>query len=188
MTDSLQKCLAIIAVGADSTQTGKLAMAEGAFKMALAGIRSCAPEEATCLALLIQLNQSLLRTNQGRPLEAQELRKEAIGALDSGSARPESAGLCYLTGSVLQILGDYRRAILFWEQAIQLADPNAESDRMASMLHKLGECFSRIGLKDHAIIPLRASLRLLEFCHEDPRRSATLITLGRSRKHLEQGG
>jgi len=127
---------------------------------------------------VIHLNRSLLRTKQGRPEEAQELRKEATAALDLDSARPESTGISYLAASVLQKLGDYRRAIPFWEQAIHLADPNAESDHMASMLHKLGECYSRIGLKDHAVVPLRAALRLLKFCHEDPRRSATLITLG----------
>jgi hypothetical protein len=58
MTDSFQKCLAIIAVGADAIQAGKVAMAEGAFKMALAGAPSCALEETIAAAKLLSQTAS----------------------------------------------------------------------------------------------------------------------------------
>src|SRR5260370_42702376 len=49
---------------------------------------------------------------------------------------------------------------------------------MAHMLARVGECYNRIGLKDHAAIPLRAAVKIFRRHPEDPRLSAALITLG----------
>src|SRR5260370_40409326 len=49
---------------------------------------------------------------------------------------------------------------------------------MAHMLARVGECYNRIGLRDHAAIPLRAAVKIFRKYPEDPRLSAALITLG----------
>jgi tetratricopeptide (TPR) repeat protein len=82
-----------------------------------------------------------------------------------------------LMAAVLMEFGEYRRAIPFWEQAIQLDDVKDPID-MAHMLARVGECYNRIGLKDHAAIPLRAAVKIFRKHPEDPRLSAALITLG----------
>ena len=73
--------------------------------------------------------------------------------------------------------GEYRRAIPFWEQAIQLDDVKEPID-LAHMLARVGECYNRSGLKDHAAIPLRAAVKIFRKYPEDPRLYAALITLG----------
>jgi tetratricopeptide (TPR) repeat protein len=73
--------------------------------------------------------------------------------------------------------GEHRRAIPFWEQAIQLDDLKDPID-MAHMLARVGECYNRTGLKDHAAIPLRAAVKTFRKHPEDPRLHAALITLG----------
>jgi tetratricopeptide (TPR) repeat protein len=72
---------------------------------------------------------------------------------------------------------EYRRAIPFWEQAIQL-DEGTEPTGIAQMLWKVGECYNRAGLRDQAAIPLRAAVKIFRKYPEDPRLSAALITLG----------
>jgi tetratricopeptide (TPR) repeat protein len=186
-TEAFQKCIAIIAIGSDAIQTGRLPMAEAAFRAAIAGIQSCTPEEASSLVPLIHLSQSFLLQKQDRSQEAKELRTQATAQLEAITTQPQSRGFVYLTANMLYKLGDYRRAIPYWEQVIQAAESDADSDEMASALHTLGECFSRIGLKDHAVIPLRAALRILEFCHEDPRRSSVLIILGNALRKSDPG-
>lgn len=153
-------------------------MAEAAFKAALKAAESCTPEESIGLVPLIHLNQCLILRKQDQSQEANQLLAEATAQLEAVLTQPDSRGFVYLTASTLHKLGDYRRAIPYWEQSIESADDDANSDGIATKLHRLGECYSRIGLKDHAAVPLCAALKLLEFCHEDPRRSAVLITLG----------
>ena len=73
--------------------------------------------------------------------------------------------------------GEYRRAIPFWEQSIH-SDEGKDPMDVAHMLSRVGECYSRTGLKDHATIPLRAALKTLRKYPEDPRLPAILVTLG----------
>ena len=77
----------------------------------------------------------------------------------------------------MESFGEYRRAIPFWEQAIQLDDVKDPIDT-AHMLARVGECYNRSGLKDHAAIPLRAAVKIFRKHPEDPRLCAALITLG----------
>jgi tetratricopeptide (TPR) repeat protein len=173
----VEKCLAIIAHGADALQDGNLTLAEGAFRVGLA-IAKAAPAEQGCnLVPLVLLKMSRLRQRQDREDDARQLREQATAQLEQNPPTLPNAFFHFSMAAVLMEVGEYRRAIPFWEQAIQLDDVKDPIDT-AHMLARVGECYNRSGLKDHAAIPLRAAVNIFRKHPEDPRLSATLITLG----------
>src|SRR5437764_4005356 len=184
MTEQFQRCLAFVAVGSDAVQNGTLPMAETAFSVVLRLAGSLEPEERSLLEPLLDLNQALLRRKQERPEEHRALHDRAVTSLAGHASEMQSPGYCYLVASTFQKLTDYGRAIPYWEQAIALGS-ETEPIAIASKLHHLGQCFCRVGLPDHAVVPLRAALKLMQHCHEDPHRPALLITLGNALRKRE---
>jgi len=173
----VEKCLAIIAHGADALRDGNFILAEGAFRLALALTKAAPPEQARDLVPLVLLNISRLRQKQDREEEARQFREQATAQLEQNTPGLPNAFFHLLMASLLMELGEYRRAIPFWEHAIQLDDCENPID-MADMLSSVGKCYNRTGLKDHAAIPLRAAVKTFRKHPEDPRLPAVLITLG----------
>jgi tetratricopeptide (TPR) repeat protein len=173
----VDKCLAFIAHGVDALQDGNFTMAEGVFRVALAGAKALPPEQGRDLMPLALLNMSRLRERQNREDDARQLREQAIAQLEQSPLSLPNAFFHFSMANVLMEFGEYRRAIPFWEQAIQLDDVKEPMD-LAHMLARVGECYNRSGLKDHAAIPLRAAIKIFRKYPEDPRLSAALITLG----------
>lgn len=173
----VDKCLAFIAHGVDALRDGNFTLAECAFRVALAGAKSFPPEQGRDLMPLALLNMSRLRERQNREDDARQLREQAIAQLEQNRPSLSNAFFHLSMANVLMEFGQYRRAIPFWEQAIQLGDVKEPID-LAHMLAGVGECYNRTGLKDHAAIPLRAAVKIFRKYPEDPRLSAALITLG----------
>jgi|ERR1700677_247667 tetratricopeptide (TPR) repeat protein len=173
----VEKCLAIIAQGADALQDGNLTLAEGAFRVGLAFAKGAPTEQGRDLVPLVLLKMSRLRQRQNREDDARQLREQAMARLEQNPPSLPNAFFHFSMANVLMGFGEYRRASPFWEQAIQLDDVVDPID-MAHMLSRVGECYSRAGLKDHAAIPLRAALKTFRKYPEDPRLPAVLVTLG----------
>src|SRR5260221_2639319 len=138
----VDKCLAIIAHGADALKDGNFSLAEGRFRGALAGAKASPPEQGRDLVPLALLNISRLRQKQGREDEARQLREQANVQLEQNTPSLPNAFFDLLMAAVLMDLSEYRRAIPFWEQAIQLDDCKDPID-MAYMLSRVGECYNR---------------------------------------------
>jgi|HubBroStandDraft_6_1064221.scaffolds.fasta_scaffold94886_1 tetratricopeptide (TPR) repeat protein len=175
--DPVEKCLAFIAHGVDAVRDGNFTLAEGALRVALAGAKALPPEQGRDLVPLALLNISRLRQRQNREGDAQQLREQALAQLEQNPPSLLNPFFHFSMANVLMGFGEYRRAVPFWEQAIQLGDVK-EPIELAHMLARVGECYNRSGLKDHAAIPLRAAVRIFRKYPEDPRLSAALITLG----------
>jgi tetratricopeptide (TPR) repeat protein len=173
----VEKCLAAIVHGVDALQASNFTLAEGALRLGLALAKAAPEEQARNLEPLVLLNLSRLRQKQDREQEARQLHEQANARLEQNAPSLPNAIFNVLMAAVLMDLREYRRAIPFWEQAIQLDDLKDPID-MAHMLSKVGECYNRTGLKDHAAIPLRASVKTFRKHPEDPRLSAALTTLG----------
>jgi tetratricopeptide (TPR) repeat protein len=173
----VEKCLAFIVHGADALQDGNLTKAEVAFRVALAVATSVPSEQGRDLVPLAHLQMSRLRQKQNRADDARQLREQAMAQLEQNPPSLPNAYFHFSIANVLMEFGEYRRAIPFWEQAIQLDDVREPID-LAHMLTRVGECYNRCGLKDHAAIPLRAAIKIFRKYPEDPRLSAALITLG----------
>jgi len=173
----VEKCLATIIHGLDALQDRNFTRAEAALRLGLALAKAAPVEQARHLEPLVLLNLSRLRQREDREQEARQLHEQANAQLEQNTPSLPDATYNLLMAAVLTDLREYRRAIPFWEQAIQL-DEGSEPTGIAQMLWKVGECYNRAGLKDHATIPLRAAVKIFRKYPEDPRRSAALITLG----------
>jgi tetratricopeptide (TPR) repeat protein len=173
-----EKCLALIARGSDALSGHSFTTAEASFRMAMMIAQSTPPEQARDLLALALYYLSLLRQRQGRLDESQELRAQAKSRLNENAVTMQLAIFQHLMASVLSNLGEYRRAIPFWEAVIQSEGEFEDPLVMADILWRAGECYSRTGLKDHAAIPLRAAVRFFRNQTADPRLPAVLVALG----------
>jgi tetratricopeptide (TPR) repeat protein len=120
----------------------------------------------------------LLRVRQGRDAEAREMREQATACLVSDPSWAQNPLFQGLMAGVLSALGEYRRAIPLCEQAVQLAVEENDRVSMAEALSRLGSCYVRIGLRDHAAVPLREALKIFRTLSGDPRLPAVLLDLG----------
>jgi tetratricopeptide (TPR) repeat protein len=157
---------------------GDFKQAEPSFYAALALSQSAPPEEARRLLPLTLYYLSLLRHQQSRADESRQLHEHATKRLDDQTASFPNTLFQHLMVSVMMQLGEYRRAIPFCEQAIQMELEWKEPIARAEMLWRAGECYSRNGLKDHAVIPLRVAVKIFRDHTGDPRLPAALVTLG----------
>jgi len=170
--------LKIIAQAVDALQRGQIPMAEKGFA-SIRRIAEAEPDEPLAQLLpMMVFGQSLIAFKQEHHEEAQKLREDAAALLSEKCNAIPLATYHYFMALILQRQLDYRRALPFWELALQNAKKDTDPMLMAEMLHEIGECYCHIGLHDHAVVPLRAALRILDTCPEHPWRSSTLLTLG----------
>jgi tetratricopeptide (TPR) repeat protein len=83
-----------------------------------------------------------------------------------------------VTAGLLMTRKEYRLAIPYCEQAIQLLSEQDEPLALADMLWRAGYCYNRIGLRNYAAIPLRAALKILRDYPDDPHLPTVLLDLG----------
>jgi tetratricopeptide (TPR) repeat protein len=183
---SVETCLQIIASGVTLGRRGDQETAERAFAAALVMTHvpgpAGSPSGNLALRALALYNVSLLRLRQGRK-EAQPLREQATAFLDGSGGQdptpPESMSLFNeLMAYVLFELGEYRRAIPYCEASIQFFVDTNDSVIVAESLARAGKCYARIGLRDHAAVPLRAAVKIFRTLAGDPRLPSVLLDLG----------
>lgn len=173
-----EKCLPIIAYGVEALYQGKLAVADAAFMAAIVLAQTAPAEQARDLAALAHLHLSLLRRQQKRTEESEQFQRQATTELDRGAGSTAVVLFQRLMAIVLLELGEYRRAIPFFERTIELDRQGEDPLVRAHLLWRFGECHSRIGSKDFAVVPLRAAVKVFRSQVGDPRLPAVLLTLG----------
>jgi tetratricopeptide (TPR) repeat protein len=83
-----------------------------------------------------------------------------------------------LEAGSLMVRNQYRQAIPFFEEAIQLLSEQNKPISMSDMLWRVGQCYTRIGLRSHAVVRLRAALQILREYPSDDHLPAVLLDLG----------
>ena len=83
-----------------------------------------------------------------------------------------------LASGSLMMRKQYRQAIPLFEETIQLLSEQNKPIAMADMLWRVGQCYTRIGLRDHAIVRLQAALQILREYPGDDHLPAVLLDLG----------
>ncbi len=73
---------------------------------------------------------------------------------------------------------DAIRAVKFLEILIDSGEESQDPLKLAALLRRLGACYSRAGLRDHAVIPLRAALKIYRSSPADPGLPVVLLDLG----------
>ncbi len=174
----LEDCIGLCFLAMIESRNGRFDKAKQALGVALVtGVQI--PEElrngfraAPCYcALLIQSRQS---PGSVTP----EMRSKASTLLDQTQTCDSVDSFQHLMFDILIELGEQRRAIAFGERALAIAVESKESARTADLLRKIGGCYSRIGLRDHAAIAYRGALRFYRKETADPRLPVVLLALG----------
>ncbi len=180
-----EKYLGIVAQGIMALHRRDFAMAEKLFGLAAVLGQAVLNKTGKDVHPLTMYSMSLMRLRQGRVEESRKLREMAAERLEKADLASESLVFQDLIANVLVELTEYRRAIPFCEQAIQLAAERNEPILMAEMLLRAGQCYCRIGLWDHGAIPLRSAVKVFRGCAGDPRLASALISLGNATRKTD---
>jgi len=109
-----------------------------------------------------------------------EVRSRARIMLDGCGASNSFDLFQGLMFEILTEFGEHRRAIAFGERCLSKAVESKQSIEIADWLWKIGKCYSRVGLRDHAALAYRSSLRIFRNEPADPRLPAVILALGNS--------
>ena len=107
-----------------------------------------------------------------------EMRSRAGALLDQSTACNSLDLFQRLMFEILTELGEQRRAISFGERGLAIAVEKKETTAIADWLWKIGGCYSKLGLHDHAAIAYRRSARIFRNEAGDPRLPVVLLALG----------
>lgn len=169
---------------------GDAKMAERAFLAALMathrGVHIPGPSgtatENLALRALALCNMSVLHFRHGHP-DARHLQDQAMEFLDQSSGceklPPDLTPVFQeLMAEVLVELSEYRRAIPYCEATIQFLAGADNALAVAESMWRAGRCYSKVGLRDHAAVPLRAAVKIFRTLAGDPRLPVVLLDLG----------
>ena len=178
--DPYQACLVVLERGMKDLTRNDLAAAGQLFNVALQVAQKMPRDEADGLLPLTLCYLSLLELRLGDAITARQLQEQAMPLVDGISLTRQTVPFHNLMSCALMDLREYRRAIPFCEQAIQLVLEweRSEPTAVADLLAREGRCYSQSGLRDHAAAPLRAALKIFRDHPGDPRLVQVLITLG----------
>lgn len=143
-----EQCLAMIAASTDAFYSGNDRTAEGSLQIALMLAKRAPSNEQQDLTALALCHLSLLRKRQGRMDEARQFREQAKARFEDATQFMPVAVFHHLMASALMELAEYQQAIPLWEQAVLLKRDDTGPAAIANDLWRVGECYSRVGLKD----------------------------------------
>ena len=166
---AIELLIKIVAQGVDAIARGQLPVAERCF----ASVRKVSEgnQELAPILPVAVFGQSLLEMKRGHHAEAKATREQGLALLDDSCRAIPLPLYHYFAALLLQRQQAYKDALPFWELALHFAREDTSLLLVAEMLHEIGEAYCHIGLTDHAAIPLRAALKILEKTPEHPWRS-----------------
>lgn len=183
----LDACFAAIASCLHSVNNNDLPRALASLIVAVQKYKAAPAGQQPHLEALVMLNMSWLNQKMKKDKDAAKLRSDALAILDAIETPLQSARYQYQLGEALERLGEFRRSIPVWEQALAQAGEDTEPQRISEMLRKMGEAYSRIGAREQAAVLLRSALRICRKLPGDPRLSGILLSLGNALRKLESG-
>jgi len=182
--DVAGQCLSLVASGAERMQADDPDNALRAFATALVATQLAPQDEVWELRALAVFNMSRLRLRKRNHEEARKLREQGLAWLENASGPPQIPARLMplfneLMAEVLADIGEFRRAIPYCEAAILTSSELFRVPAgIAAALWRAGKCYVRVGLRDHAAVPLRAAAKMFGTLSGDPRLAAVLLDLG----------
>ena len=179
MPASLEDCLGILFHALSECRNVHFDQAKRALAVALARAVELPEESRVEFRAAFLYSMLLVQSRQAPETVTAEVRSKASNLLDECKASESSELFSVLMFDVLMELGEPRRAILFGERALAMA-VEQKSVSIGDWLWKIGLCYARQGLRDHATIAYRGAARIFRNENADPRLPAVLIGLGNS--------
>jgi tetratricopeptide (TPR) repeat protein len=177
---TIHECLGLLAGALIEYRNGRFDTAK---RYLAAGVFSAAnvPEKlradfGAALCYCTMLVQSRISPETVTP----EVRSRASIMLEGCGVSNSFESFQGLMFEILTEFGEYRRAIAFGERRLAMAVESKQSIEIANWLWKIGKCYSRVGLRDHAAFAYRSSLRIFRNEPADPRLPAVILALGNS--------
>lgn len=175
---SCDQFLGLVSHASTLRRRGDLGAAERLLASAI-GMAPSLPEEYGRNYYILAIGHlALLRKRQDKDEEAAKCRKIVSTLLDAEQPVLEPELFHVMMSHLLEDLGEFRRAIPFFEPAIGALIAANEPLDVAQTLHRMGHCYNRQGLRDQAIVPLRASLAIFRQYPGDPRLCGVIMSLG----------
>ena len=181
----LEICFTAIASCQRSVINNDLPRALASLVVALEKSQHAPADQQPHIKPLVMLSMSWLNLKMRKEKDSAKLREDAIVLLDAIETPLQSARYQFQLGEALERVGEWRRSIPVWEQAIAQAGDDTEPQRIAGMLHKMGEAYVKIGALEQAAVPLRCALKIYRNLSGDPRLSTILLTLGNALRKIE---
>jgi len=176
----VQECFGIIYKALVESRSQRYDSAKKALAVALLNAVEM-PEEflpgfraAMCCCMLI------VKSRESPASVTAEMHSEVNSLLSQCGACNSFDSFQTLMFEILTELGEHRRALPYGERGLAIAVEMKQSVQAADWLWKIGRCYSRLGLRDHAVIAFRGSVRIFRNETADPRLPAVLLALGNS--------
>jgi tetratricopeptide (TPR) repeat protein len=175
---SCDQILGLISHASTLRREGNLPLAERVLASAIR-LAPSLPEEYGRNYHMLAIGQlALVRERQGRADDAAKARATFISLLDAGQPALEPELFHVMMTTLLEDMSEFRRAIPWFEPAIAALVATNEPLDVARTLQRMGHCYNRRGLRDQAVVPLRAALAILRQYPGDPRLGSVLMSLG----------
>jgi tetratricopeptide (TPR) repeat protein len=169
------ECLGLISIGADLLGKKQNEKAVVLFLAALKDVKAYQLDSS--LEALACLHIALVCNKVDRREDFQKYFGEGKSIVDRSDFSSAPAKVLLLMAGALEEL-DPNRAIQFFELAIHSESSSKDPIIIASLLRRMGKCYARMGLRDHAAVPLRASVKIYRSSPAEPNFPGVLLDLG----------
>jgi tetratricopeptide (TPR) repeat protein len=174
---AVQDCFGLISYALTESQQGRFDRANRALALALINARGMPAEFLTDFRAAHIYGILAIQSRQKRENIPPDKRARAAELLHQSSVCDSDSPYQELMFRLLVEMGEHRRAIPFGERAMALVE-TGKSHSIGDWLSKIGQCYARLGLRDHAAIAYRASVRIFRDEPADPRLPVALLALG----------
>ncbi len=174
-TDQAKKCLDLISFGANELRDKQAPKALQAFLTAAKEVKFYQLDGS--VESLVHIHIALAGAKLGNQDGSRNALEYGLKILDQADFSSAPVRLVRLMAAALEEL-DAIRAVKFLEILIDSGEESRDPLKLAALLRRLGNCYSRAGLRDHAVIPLRAAVKIYRSSPADPGLPVVLLNLG----------
>lgn len=171
----MKKCLDLVSFGVNALRDKDAPKALQAFLTAAKEVKFYQLDGS--VESLVHVHIALASGKLGNPAGACNALEYGLKILDQVDFSTASMKLVRLMAAALEEL-DAIRAVKFLEILINSEEESKDPLKLAALLRRLGTCYSRAGLHDHAVIPLRAATKIYRSSPADPGLPVVLLNLG----------
>ena len=181
----LDECLTLLAQALNESRNRRFEQAKKALAVALVHANEIPPQFLPDYRAAWMYATILTQTREAPDAITQEIRSKASRLLDEAGGCEAVELYQSLMFEALGELGELQRAIPFGERALAIAAKANDAIRCADLLWRIGGCYSRMGLRDHAAIAYRGAARVFRQEPHDPRFPVVLLALGNAIRKTE---
>jgi len=170
-----KECLDLVSFGAEALREKQANKALQGFLTAAKRVKFYRLDAS--LEALVHVHISLACSKLGDRNGTRNALEKGLSVADRADFSAAPVKVVRLMAAALEEL-DAVRAVKFLELLIDSGADSQDLLKLASLLRRMGMCYNRAGLHDHAVIPLRAAVKIYRSSPAEPSFPAVLLDLG----------